>query len=60
MVEREVIVGARSILMEGSRVKQHSILLPGTVVPPGRMIPSKQMWGGNPAHFIRDLTKDEV
>lgn len=41
-------------------MKQHSILLPGTVVPPGRMIPSKQMWGGNPAHFIRDLTKDEV
>lgn len=59
-VESEVIVGARSILMEGSYVEKHSVLEPGTVVPPGRLIPSGQVWGGNPAHYIRDLTKDEV
>ncbi len=59
-MESEVIVGARSILMEGSYVEKHSVLEPGTVVPPGRLIPSGQVWGGNPAHYIRDLTKDEV
>jgi len=32
----------------------------GTVVPPGRRIPSGEMWGGNPAQYIRDVTKDEI
>ena len=27
-------------------------LLPGTVVPPGRLIPRGEVWGGNPAKFV--------
>lgn len=59
-VEDEVVLGDRTILLEGSLVETHSILTPGSVVPPGRLIPSGQLWGGVPARYIRDLTKDEV
>ena len=59
-VEDECIIGAKSILMEGSVVQTHSKLSPGTVLPPGRLVPSGQLWAGNPARFVRDLTNDEV
>eukprot|EP00803_Ostreobium_quekettii_P000590 evm.model.scf_882.8 EVM.evm.TU.scf_882.8 scf_882:46563-49065(+) len=59
-IEDECIIGARSILMEGSVVQTHSQLLPGTVLPPGRLVPSGQLWAGNPARYVRDLTDDEV
>ena len=32
----------------------------GTVVPPGRLIPTKQLWGGNPCTFIKDLDVAET
>ena len=59
-IENECIVGDKSILMEGSLVERQSILAPGTIVTPGRLIPSGQLWAGNPARYVRDLTKDEV
>ena len=59
-VQDDVIIGDKSILMEGSLVETQSILMPGTVLPPGRYIGSGEIWAGNPAKFIRELTKDEV
>ena len=41
-------------------METHSVLEPGTVLPPGRLVPAGQLWGGNPAKFMRELTKDEV
>ena len=46
--------------MEGSLVESHCVLAPGTVVTPGRLIPYGQLWAGNPARFVRNLTSDEV
>jgi hypothetical protein len=33
-------VGARSVLLEGSLMEEHSILQPGSVLPPTRRVPS--------------------
>jgi len=41
-------------------VEKHAVLAPGTVLPPGRLIPGGQLWAGNPARYVRDLTKDEA
>ncbi|KAG7538329.1 Trimeric LpxA-like superfamily [Arabidopsis suecica] len=46
--------------MEGSLVETRSILEAGSVVPPGRRIPSGELWGGNPARFIRTLTNEDT
>jgi len=59
-VEPEVFIGSRCVLMEGCVVESGAMLADGTVLPPGRRIPGKQLWGGNPARFIRDLTYDEL
>ena len=29
-------------------------------MPPGRLIPAKQLWGGNPCSFIKDLNVAET
>eukprot|EP00238_Polyblepharides_amylifera_P014099 CAMPEP_0196579774 /NCGR_PEP_ID=MMETSP1081-20130531/24688_1 /TAXON_ID=36882 /ORGANISM="Pyramimonas amylifera, Strain CCMP720" /LENGTH=210 /DNA_ID=CAMNT_0041899457 /DNA_START=169 /DNA_END=801 /DNA_ORIENTATION=+ len=55
-----VMVGKRCILMEGSEVERDSKLEDGTVLPPGRLIPSGQLWGGNPAQYRRDLSHEEI
>lgn len=46
--------------MEGSIVQTQSKLAPGTVLPPGKLVPSGQLWAGNPARLVRDLTADEI
>lgn len=59
-VESKSIIGARSVLCEGSVVESEAIVAPNSVVPPARRIPSGELWGGNPAKFIRKLTAHEV
>ena len=36
------------------------MIAPGTVVPPGRLIPSNQLWAGNPAEFVKELDIGEL
>jgi len=58
-VQDTCVVGARSVLLEGSMMEEGSVLAPGSVLPPARRVPAGEMWGGNPARFIRALSKDE-
>lgn len=60
VIEDEVIIGQRCVLMEGSLVETNAILESGTVLAPGRRIPAGELWGGNPARFVRQLTYEEV
>lgn len=46
--------------MEGARLEKSCMIAPNSVVPPGRFIPAKQLWGGNPVEFIKDLDIGEV
>jgi len=45
--------------MEGCRIERGAIILPNSVVPPGRLIPARQVWGGNPVEFVREVTESE-
>jgi len=46
--------------MEGALVETTAKVAEGAVVHPGRRIPAGQLWAGNPAVFIRDLSKTEL
>lgn len=59
-IEDHCIVGAKSVLCEGSMMEPYSILAPGSVLPPARRVPEGELWAGSPARFVRKLTKDEV
>ena len=43
-----------------AQVESQAVLRAGSVVPPGCLIPSGQLWEGNPAKFVRNLTPDEA
>jgi carbonic anhydrase/acetyltransferase-like protein (isoleucine patch superfamily) len=59
IVEDEVFIGAKSVILEGSRIEKGAVIAPNSVVPPGRLIPARQVWGGNPVEFIREVHESE-
>ena len=59
-IEPDVVIGAKSVVLEGARLEEGSMIAPGTVVPPGRLIPAKQLWAGNPAEYVKDLDIGEL
>ena len=59
-IEDDVVIGEKSVVLEGARIEKGAQLAAGSVVPPGRLIPTKQLWGGNPVVFIKDLNIGEV
>ena len=48
-----VFIGARSIICKGVTIGDHSMIAAGSVVV--KDIPANEMWGGNPAKFIKKL-----
>jgi len=60
IIEDYAVIGAGAVVMEGALIEEHARVAEGSVVHPGRRIPAGQLWGGNPAVFVRDLSKAEI
>lgn len=58
VLEDDVFVGARSIIGKGVRIGARSIVAAGSVVV--KSIPPDEVWGGNPAAFIKKILQDNV
>lgn len=48
-----VFIGAHSIILKGVSIGENSIIAAGSVVV--KSVPANQIWGGNPAKFIREV-----
>ena len=59
-VENYSMIGDGCVLQEGSLVEVNAILEPGSVLPSGARVPEGQVYGGNPAAFVRKLEKEEI
>ena len=59
-IERGVTIGARSIICEGVKIGENTVIGANSVVPPYRYIPAHQLWAGNPVRFVKDLSKQEM
>ena len=51
VIEDDVFIGANSIICKGVHIGARSIIAAGSVVV--KDIPRDEVWGGNPARFIR-------
>lgn len=49
-----------SILSTGSYVEEGSILGANSVLRPFQRIPHGQVWAGNPAKYLRDVSEEEL
>ncbi|KAH6756005.1 gamma carbonic anhydrase 1 [Perilla frutescens var. hirtella] len=59
-VEDEAFVGMGATLLDGVVVEKHAMVAAGALVRPDTRIPSGEIWGGNPAKFLRKLKDDEI
>jgi carbonic anhydrase/acetyltransferase-like protein (isoleucine patch superfamily) len=60
VIEDCAFVGMGSIVMDGSRIAHAGMLAAGALLPPGRTIPSAELWAGRPAKAMRSLTPDQL
>lgn len=54
-----VYIGANASIGKGATVESGAMVAAGAIVPAGAKVPSGQVWAGNPAKFLRDLTAVE-
>ncbi|KAI3461933.1 hypothetical protein Pfo_018596 [Paulownia fortunei] len=59
-VEDETFVGMGATLLDGVVVEKQAMVAAGALVRQNTRIPSGEVWGGNPAKFLRKLTEDEI
>eukprot|EP00904_Undaria_pinnatifida_P000658 jgi/Undpi1/10593/HiC_scaffold_29.g13043.m1 len=60
MIGNRCRIGAGAVVAEGSVVDEGGQIAAGTVVPPGCLVPKNELWAGNPAKFVRELSEEEV
>lgn len=58
-IGHRVLVGMQSCVMDDAQVGDDVIIGAGSLVTPGKVIPSGQLWAGRPAKYVRDLTDDD-
>lgn len=54
------LIGMNATLLEGSVVEDDAMVAAGAVVAPGTVVRSGEIWGGNPAVFLRKLKPEEA
>lgn len=53
LIKHDAFIGARSIICKGVTVGENSIIATGSVVV--KDVPNNEVWGGNPAKFIKKI-----
>lgn len=55
-IEDRGFVGLSATVMNGCVIESDGMLAAGALLTPGKRIGSRQLWGGRPAAYMRDLT----
>jgi carbonic anhydrase/acetyltransferase-like protein (isoleucine patch superfamily) len=53
-------IGMGAIILDGAVVEGQSMVAAGAVVTPGKRVPKGELWAGNPAKKIKDLTEQDL
>ncbi|MBV2209018.1 MAG: gamma carbonic anhydrase family protein [Thermomonas sp.] len=59
-IEDAVLIGMGAIILDGAVVKKHGFVGAGAVVSPGKVVGEGELWVGNPAKKLRDLSAAEI
>jgi acetyltransferase-like isoleucine patch superfamily enzyme len=55
LIKKGAFIGTQSIILKGVEIGEQSIVAAGSVV--SKSVPSFEIWGGNPARFIKTIIK---
>ncbi len=53
VIEDNVFIGMNSLILKGVTIGKNSVIAAGSIV--SKDVPANQIWGGNPAKFIKEL-----
>lgn len=59
-IKDRVLIGIKSVILDGAIIESDCIIAAGSLVPPGKVMPSGWMCMGSPAKPVRKLTDDEI
>ncbi|WP_338467321.1 gamma carbonic anhydrase family protein [Novosphingobium sp. ZN18A2] len=54
-LEDRAFVGLGAVVMNGAAIESDAMLAAGAMLTPGKRVESRQLWGGRPAAFMREL-----
>ena len=57
VIGNDVWIGSRSLIMKGVTIGDGAIIAAGSVVT--KDVPPYEIWGGNPAHFLKSRLKEK-
>ncbi len=55
-VQDGAFIGMHSTVLDGAVVESRAMVAAGSLVAPGKIVRSGELWAGNPARKLRDLT----
>lgn len=58
LIKSDAFIGANALILKGVTIGERTIVGAGAVVT--RSLPADELWGGNPARFIRAATRSTV
>ena len=59
-IRDRAFIGMKACVMDDAVIEEEAMVAAGALVTPGKRIPSRQLWGGSPARYMRDLTVEEI
>lgn len=59
-IGNRAFIGMQVCVMDDARIEDEAMIAAGGLVTPGKTIPARQLWGGSPARFMRDLTPKDL
>lgn len=59
-IEDDAFIGMHSTVMDDAVVEENAMVAAGALVNPRKRVPTGQIWGGNPAQYLRDMKQAEL
>lgn len=59
-IEDYCLIGMHATVLDGAVVKKYGFVGAGSLIPPGKVVGERELWLGNPARFVRQLTDRQV
>ncbi len=59
IIDDYCLVGMGATILDKAHMEHHSMLGAGSVLPPGKIIRTGELWVGNPAKKVKDLSQSQ-